>query len=53
VPALAYFCSSSLFSGFWLNDLTKKTTDATMSTANVSTMVRLKIQFEFEYPHIG
>jgi hypothetical protein len=36
-----------------LNDLTRKMTDATVSPANTSTEVRLNIQLEFAYPHIG
>jgi len=51
--ALAYFCSSSLFSGFWLNDLTRNTTDATIRPANISTILRLNIQLLLAYPHIA
>jgi hypothetical protein len=38
---------------FRSNDLTRNTSDATISAANTSTMVRLNNQLEFEYPHIG
>ena len=35
-----------------MNDLTRNTTDATISPANTTSEVRLNIQLEFEYPHI-
>jgi len=37
----------------WLNDLTRKTTDATIKAAKTTTEVRLNIQLEFAYPHIA